>query len=104
MLPLSFATYIQMSSRSASGRGEFREKAGASALLHFLRKLLHGLLRDHAALALGKRSPSVIKREKKFRPLPLALSHKASASCTHLLRSAAVRFQSRAGRRPFDLA
>jgi hypothetical protein len=51
---------------------EFGEKAGASSFLHFLGELLHGLLRDNAAVSAGKRSLGVIERKKKFCPLPLA--------------------------------
>jgi hypothetical protein len=53
-------------------RVQFGQKADASSFLHFLRELLHGLLRDNAACYTSKRSPGVIEREKKFCPLPLA--------------------------------
>jgi hypothetical protein len=58
--------------RHLTGRSEFSEKAGASAFLHFLGKLLHGLLRNNAAFSTGKRSSGIVEREKKFRALPLA--------------------------------
>jgi len=56
----------------SAGRGEFSEKAGASAVLHFLGKLLHGLLRDHAAFSAGEGSSGVVERHKESGPLPLA--------------------------------
>jgi hypothetical protein len=59
--------------RHLARRGvQFGQKAGASSFLHFLGEFLHGLLRDYAAFSTSKRSPGVIEREKKFRPLPLA--------------------------------
>jgi hypothetical protein len=51
---------------------QFGQKTGASSFLHFLRELLHGLLRNNAAFSMSERSPGVIEREKKFRPSPLA--------------------------------
>jgi hypothetical protein len=57
---------------SAGCRWEFSQKAGASSFLHFLGKLMHGLLRNNAAFSTGKRSLGVIERKKKFHPLPLA--------------------------------
>ena len=59
--------------RHLARRGvQFGQEAGASSFLHILGELLHGLLRDNAAFSTSKRSPGVIEREKKFRPLPLA--------------------------------
>jgi hypothetical protein len=59
--------------RHLARRGvQFGQKAGASSFLHFLGELLHGLLCDNAAFSTSKRSPGVIEREKKFRPLTLA--------------------------------
>src|ERR1700739_1906089 len=83
MLPLSRATYSQMSSRSVSARGaircaisaghrQFREKAGATTVFYFLGKLPHGFLCDHAAFSTGQGRPRIVKRQKKFSALPLA--------------------------------
>jgi hypothetical protein len=77
------ATYTQMSSRSLSargaircaisaGRGQFREKAGATAFFYFLGKLPHGFLCDNAAFSTGQGCPRIVKRQKKFSALPLA--------------------------------
>ena len=38
-------------------------KAGSSSFLHFMDKLLHGLLCDNAPFSTGKRSPGVIERK-----------------------------------------
>ena len=56
----------------AGRRCELSQKPGASSVLHFLGKLMHGLLRNDAAFSTGKRSLRVVERKKKFRPLPLA--------------------------------
>jgi hypothetical protein len=56
----------------AGRRCELSQKPGAASFLHFLGKLVHGLLRNNAAFATRKRSLGVIERKKKFRPLALA--------------------------------
>jgi hypothetical protein len=56
----------------AGRRGQFGEKAGASAFFHVTGKLLHGLLRDVAAFAPVYGRAGVIEREEKFGALPLA--------------------------------
>jgi hypothetical protein len=56
----------------AGRRCELSQKPGASSVLHFLGKLMHGLLRNDAAFFTGKRSFRVVERKKKFRPSPLA--------------------------------
>jgi hypothetical protein len=55
----------------SAGRGEFGQKSGASAFLHILRELPHGLLCDDAAFT-GDGSAGIIERQKKFSALPLA--------------------------------
>ena len=86
----------------AGHRGEFGEKAGASAFLHFLGKLLHGLLRDNAAFATGKGSAGVIERQEKFRPLPLAFFPQGKGLLHGVLfRVQASAFNRATGEKPF---
>jgi hypothetical protein len=54
----------------AGRRGQFGEKAGASAFLHVTGKLLHGLFRDVAAFAPTYGRAGVIEREEHCRSQP----------------------------------
>jgi hypothetical protein len=72
----------------SAARGEFGEKAGASSLLHFIGEPPHAFiieerlipllkrcefLGDHAAFTARERRFGMVQRQKKFRPLPLAV-------------------------------
>jgi hypothetical protein len=54
-------------------RRQFAKKAGASSFFHFLGKLPHGFLSDHAAFASSKGSLGVVERQEKFRALSFAV-------------------------------
>src|SRR5208337_5158045 len=55
-----------------SGRGLLRRESVPSALLHFCRKVAHGLLRDDAAFASGNGDFSLIECNENFRAGALA--------------------------------
>ena len=78
----------------SAGQGEFSEKASASAFLHFVCKLLDRLPRDDAAFSTRKGSTSIVERQKKFCPLPLAFFPQSKsllrASCSDWKRPLSI--------------
>jgi hypothetical protein len=72
VIKIGFGAWRQAMRHLAGRRGQFGEKAGASAFLHVTGKLLHGLLRDVSAFAAVYGRAGVIEREEKFGALPLA--------------------------------
>jgi hypothetical protein len=58
--------------RHLAGRCKFGDEAGAASLLHFLRELSHGFLRDDTALPAPKGSSGVIERQEELGASALA--------------------------------
>lgn len=55
-----------------AGCCEFSDQAGAPSLLHFLRELPHGFLRDDTAFPARKGGSGIIESQEEFRTLALA--------------------------------
>jgi hypothetical protein len=70
MLPLSLAV---PSCRTDNTPLMAHRLAGAAAFFHFLGKLPHGFLGDHAAFTASKGSSGIVERQEKFRALPFAV-------------------------------
>jgi hypothetical protein len=92
MLPLSLATYYQISSRSvalvairgaaSAGRRLLSDETNLAALFHFLSKTEHGFLCDVASFPARKRSFGIIEGCQEFRFLRSRSSHSNNASST----------------------